>query len=111
MTPEDIIHVRAIRRAAAGGAEHFSGFTEVRGPHYRGAYHGELFRVYVPQVIEAVHRALGDAQSLPGANLDRSAINSPRKYTLDTVENLFVGVITVRWSRQPLPGRHRKLKD
>ena len=64
MTAEDINHFRAIGRAAGGGGDYFGGFSEVCGAHYRRGYDGELFHILVAEIIEAVHRASGDAQRL-----------------------------------------------
>ncbi len=94
MTAEDINHFRAIGRAAGGG-DYFGGFSEVCGAHYRRGYDGELFHILVAEIIEAVHRASRDAQRLPGTNLDGRAVNRPGKDTLDTVENLLVGIVLV----------------
>src|SRR6266566_2634070 len=104
MTAEDVHHFRAIGRAAGGGGDDFGGFSEVRGAHYRRGYDGELFHILVAEIIEAVHRASGDAQRLPGTNLDGRAVNRPGKDTLDTVEDLLVGVVLVSRRRQLLPG-------
>src|SRR3974390_2117252 len=54
MTAEDLHHFRAVGRAASGGVNHFSGFPEVRRAHDRRGYDGELFRILVAQIIEAV---------------------------------------------------------
>jgi hypothetical protein len=73
MTPEDVHHFRAIGRATGGGVDYFGGFSEVRGAQHRGGYDGELLRILGAEIIEAVHRASGDAQRLPGTNLDGRA--------------------------------------
>ena len=104
MTPEDVHHLRAVGRAAAGGTDYFGSFAEVCGAHYRRGYNGELFHILAAEVIEAVHCASGDAQRLPGTNLDGRAVNRPGKDALDTVEYLLVGVVLVGWRRQLLPG-------
>ena len=69
MTAEDVHHFRAIRRTASGGADYFGGLAEVRRPHDRRGYDGELFHILVAEIIEAVHRSSGDAQRLPGTNI------------------------------------------
>jgi hypothetical protein len=109
MTPEDVHHLRAVGRAADGGIDYFGSFPEVRGAHYRGGYDGKLFHILAAEVIEAVHRASGDAQRLPGANLDGRAVNRPGKDALDTVEDLLEGVVLMRRRRQLVPGRDDKL--
>jgi hypothetical protein len=55
---------------------------EERGAHYRRGYDGELFRIIAAEVIEAVHHTSGDAQCLPGANLDGRSVNGPGKDAL-----------------------------
>jgi hypothetical protein len=95
MTAEDVYHFRAIGRASGGIGDYFSGFSEVRGAHYRRGYDGELFHILVAEIIEAVHRASGDAQRLPGTNLNGRAVNRPGKDALNTVEDLLVGVVLV----------------
>ena len=110
MTPEDVHHLRAVGRAASGSTDYFSRFTEVRGAHYRRAYDGELSRIRAAAVIKAVHRASGDAQRLPGTNLDRRAVNRPGKDTLDTVEDLLVGIVLVGRRCQLLPDGDENLE-
>jgi len=66
MTPEDVHHFRAIGRAAARGCDYFGGFPEVRGAHYPRGYDGELLRILVAEIIEAVHRSLGMLSACPG---------------------------------------------
>jgi len=110
MTAEDVHHFRAIGRATASGVYYFGSFSEVRGAHYRGGYDGELLYILVAEIIEAVHRASGDAQRLPGTNLDGRAVNRPGKDTLDTVEDLFVGIVLVGRRRQLLPDRDENLE-
>jgi hypothetical protein len=61
MTAEDVDHFRAIGRATASGVYYFGSFSKVRGAHYRGRDDGELFHIFVAEIIEAVHRASGDA--------------------------------------------------
>jgi len=109
MTAEDINHFRAIGRAAGGG-DYFGGFSEVCGAHYRRGYDGELFHILVAEIIEAVHRASGDAQRLPGTNLDGRAVNRPGKDALNTVEYLLVGIVLVGWRCQLLPDRDEYLE-
>ncbi len=79
MTTEDVHHFRPIGRAAGGSGDYFGGFPEVRGTHYRRRYDGELFHILVAKIIEAVHRSSGDAQRLPGTDLDGRAVNRPGK--------------------------------
>jgi len=110
MTAEDINHFRAIGRAAAGGVYYFGSFSEVRGAHYRRGYDGELLRILVAEIIEAVHRASGDAQRLPGTNLDGRAVNRPGKDALNTVEYLLVGIVLVGRRRKLLPDRDENLE-
>jgi hypothetical protein len=110
MTPEDLHHFRAVRRPAGGGTDYFGSFTEVRGAHYRRSYDGELFRIIAAEVIEAVHRTSGDAQRLPGANLDGRSVNRPGKDALDAVENLLVSIVLVSRRRQFLPGGDENLE-
>ncbi len=76
MTAEDVHHFRVIGRATGGGCDYFGGLSEVRRTHYRRGYDGELLHVLVAEIIEAVHRASGDAQRLPGTNLDGRAVQS-----------------------------------
>src|SRR5205823_11887036 len=71
-------------RATASGVYYYGSFSEVRGAHYRGGYHGELPHILVAEIIEAVHRATRDAHqqathvrretaSAPESGGDRSA--------------------------------------
>jgi hypothetical protein len=110
MTSEDVHHLRAVGRAADGGTDYFGSFAEVRGAHDRRGYDGKLFHILAAKVIEAVHRASGDAQRLPGTNLDGRAVNRPGKNALDTVEDLLVGVVLVGWRRQLLPSGDENLE-
>src|ERR1035437_10711525 len=110
MTPEDVDHLGAVGKAAGGGTDYFGSFAEVRGAHYRRGYDGELFHIRAPEVIEAVHCASGDAQRLPGTNLDGRAINRPGKDALDTVEHLLVGIVLVGRRRQLLPDGDKNLE-
>ena len=110
MTAEDVHHFRAIGRAAGGGGDYFGGFSEVRRAHYRRGYNGELFYILVAQIIEAMHRASGDAQRLPGTNFDGRAVNRPGKDALDTVKDLLVGIVLVGRRRQLLPNRDENLE-
>jgi hypothetical protein len=87
MTAKDVHHFRAIGRAAAGCVDYFGGLAEVRGPHNRRGYDGELFHILVSKIIEAVHRGPRDAQRLPGTNLNGRAVNRPGKDALNTVEH------------------------
>ena len=104
MTAEDAHHSRPIGRAAGCYCNYFGGFSEVCGAHYRRGYDGELFHILVAEIIEAVHRASGDAQRLPGTNLDGRAVNRPGKDALDAVEHLLVGVVFVGRSCELLSG-------
>src|SRR5580704_4269836 len=110
MTPEDVHHLRAVGRAADGGIDYFGSFPEVRGAHYRRGYDGKLFHILAVEVIEAVHCASGDAQRLPGTNLDGRAVNRPGKNSLDTIYDFLVGVVLVRRRRQLLPSGDEKLE-
>jgi hypothetical protein len=107
MAPENVHHLRAVGWAASGGTNDFGRFAEVRGAHYRRGYDGELFHILVAEVIETVNRASGDAQRLPGTNLDGRAVNRPGKDALDTVEDLLVGVVLVGRRCQLLPDGNR----
>ena len=71
MTSEDVHHLRAVGRAAAGSTDYLGSFAEERRAHYRRAYDGELFHIRAAEVVKAVHRTSGDAQGLPGTNLNR----------------------------------------
>ena len=93
MTVEDVHHFFAIGRATGAGVDYFSRFSEVRGAHYGRGYDSELFHILVPQIIEAMNRASGDAQRLSGTNLDGRTVNRPGKDPLDTVEHLLVGIV------------------
>jgi len=57
---------------------YFGGLAEVRGPHDRRRYDGELFHILVAKIVEAVHRASGDAQRLPGTKCHFHLIRSSR---------------------------------
>ena len=52
-TAEDACHLRAVRRAAAGGTDDFGGFAEVRRAHHRGAYDSELFHIHAAELIKS----------------------------------------------------------
>ena len=110
MTPEDVHHLRAVGRAAAGGTDHFGSFAEVRRAHYRRGYDGELSHIRAAELIEAVHRASGDAQRLPGTNLYGRAVNRPGKDALDAVKDLLVGVVLVGRRCQLLPDGDENLE-
>jgi hypothetical protein len=110
MPPEDVHDLRAGGRPAGGGTDYFGSFAEVRGAHYRSGYLGELFHILPAEVIEAVHRASGDAQRLPGTNVDGHAVNRPGKDALNTVEDLLVGVVLVGRGRQLLPDGDENLE-
>jgi hypothetical protein len=56
------------------------------------------------------HGASGDAQRLPGTNLDGRAVNRPGKDALDTVEDILVGVVLVGRRHQLLPDRNDSLE-
>src|SRR3974390_2194907 len=70
MTPEDIRHLRAVRRAARGGADDFGRLTEILGAHDRRADDRELLHRLAAEVIEAMRCAPRDAQRLPGTHFD-----------------------------------------
>jgi hypothetical protein len=110
MTAEDVHHFRAIGRTASGSVDYFGGLTEVGRPHNRRGYDGELFHILVAEIIEAVHRASGNAQRLPGTNLDGRAVNRPRKNSLDTIKDFFVGIVLVGRRCQLLSDRDENLK-
>ena len=110
MTAEDVRHFRAIGRATASGVYDFGSFSEVRGAHYRRGYDGELFHMLAAEIIEAVHRATGNAQRLSRTNLDGRSVNRPGKDALDTVEDLLVGIVLVGRRRQLLPNRDENLE-
>jgi len=95
MTPEDIYHLHRVGRAALGSTDYFGSFTEVRGAHYRWGYDDKLFYILATEIIETVNRTSGDTQRLTWTHLDRRAVNRPGKDTLDTIEDLLVGVILV----------------
>jgi hypothetical protein len=82
MTPEDVRHLRTVGRAAGGGTDYFGSFAEVRRTHDRRSYDRQLCHILAAEVIEAVHRASGDAQRLPGTNLNGGAVNRPGKAPL-----------------------------
>ena len=77
MTAEDVHHFRAIGQCTCGGVDYFGGFSEISGAHVRRGYDGELLHILGAEIVEAVHRASGDAQRLPGTNLDGRAVNRP----------------------------------
>jgi len=110
VTPEDFCYFLAGgRAAAASGADQFSSFAEVRGADDRRGYDGKLLHILTAEVIEAVHRASGDAQRLPRPHLDGSAVNRPSQDALDTVKDLLVAVVLVRGRRQLLSPGNDKL--
>src|SRR5579864_881654 len=96
--------------ATGGGIDYFCGLSEVRGAHHRGRYDGELLRIFVAEIFEAVHRASRDAQRLPGINLDGRAVNRPGKDALDTVEDFLVGIVLVGRRCQFLSDRDDNLE-
>ena len=107
MTPEDLRHLRAVGRPANRSTNGFSRLAEIRRTHDRRADDTELFHILAAEVVEAVHRAPGDAQRLPGANLDGRAVNRPGQNTLNAIQDLLVGVVFVGWCRQLLPAGTR----
>ena len=66
MPTEDLHHLRAVGRAASGGPDDFGRFAEVRGTHDRRGDDAELFHILAAEVVEAMGRAAGNAQRLPG---------------------------------------------
>src|SRR5438067_11016101 len=110
MTAEDIHHFRTIGWTSAGSVDYFGGFAEVRRAHDRRGYDRELFHILVAEIVEAVHRASRNAERLPRTNLDRRAVDRPRKDTLDTIEDFLVGIILVSRCCQLLPDRDEHLK-
>ena len=110
MTPEDVHHLRAVGRAAASGTDYFGRLAEVRGAHDRRGYDRELFHILAAEVVEAMYCPSGDAEGLPGTNLDRRAVNRPGEDASDTVNDLLVGVVRVGRRRQLLPDRNEDLE-
>ncbi len=100
MTAKDVHHFRAIGRAAASCVDYFGGLAEVRGPHNRRGYDGELFDILVSEIIESVHRAWRDAQRLSGTNLNGRAVNRPGKDALNTVEDLVAVAVGASWCKR-----------
>src|SRR6516225_8662917 len=98
MTSEDVHHFCAVGWAASSSTDYFGSLAEVRGTHDRRRNYAELFHILAAEVIEAVRRATGYAQSLPGTNFDGCAVNRPCKDALDTIEDFLVGVVLVGWS-------------
>ena len=84
---------------------YFGGLAEVRGPHDRRRYDGELFHILVAKIVEAVHRASGDAQRLPGTNRDGRAVNRPGKDAVDAIEDFLAGIVLMGRHCQLLPDR------
>ncbi len=80
MAAKNIRHFHAIGRAATGPGDYFSGFAEVRRAHDRGGYDAKLFHILGAEVVEAVHRASGDAQRLPRTNMDGRVVYRPGKH-------------------------------
>jgi hypothetical protein len=95
MSPEYIHYLFAVWRASCGGVDYFGSFAEIRGTHDRRRDDGELFHSLAAEIIEAMHCAAGDAQRLPGTNLDGPAVDRPGKDALDTVKDLLVGIVLV----------------
>ena len=99
MTAEDV------HGGPPAAASIFGGLAEVRGPHDRRRYDGELFHILVAKIVEAVHRASGDAQRLPGTNRDGRAVNRPGKDAVDAIEDFLAGVVLMGRHCQLLPDR------
>jgi hypothetical protein len=92
VTAEDVHHFRTIRWTSGGSVDYCGGLAEICRPHDRRGYDGELFHILVAAIVEAVHRASGDAQRLSGTNLDGRTVNRPGKDALDTIEDFLVGI-------------------
>jgi len=107
---EDVHHFRTIGRTSSGSVDYFGGLAEVRRAHDRRGYDRELLHILVAEIVEAVHHASGNAERLPRTNLDRNAVDRPRKDTLDTIEDFLVGIILVSRCCQLLPHRDEHLK-
>src|SRR5215469_12278748 len=110
MTSKHVYHLCVVGRAASRGTDDFGSFAEVSRAHYRRCYDAELFRIRAARVIEPMHRASRNTQGLSGTNIDGFAVYRPRKYSLDTVKDLFVGVILVSWRAQFLARGDKNLK-
>src|SRR5438128_7954759 len=74
-------------------------------PHDRRRYDGELFHILVAKIVEAGHRASGDAQRLPGTNRDGRAVNRPGKDAVDAIEDFLAGIVLMGRHCQLLPDR------
>ena len=110
MTSEHVHHLCVVGRAASCSIDDFGSFAEISRAHYRRCYDAELFRIHAARVIEPMHCASRNTQGLSGTNIDGCAVYRPRKYSLDTVEDLFVGVILVSWGHQFLARGDKNLK-
>ena len=112
MTSEDVRHFSAVGHSAGGSSitDYFGSFAELCGGHDGRRYDRELFHTLAAEIIEAVHRPAGDAQSLARPNFDGRAFNRPGKDALDTVEGLLVGIILVGWYSQLRPGGYENLE-
>ena len=69
-----------------------------------------MFHILAAEVVEAVHRASGDAQGLPGTNLDGRAVDRPGEDAFDAVEDLLVGIVLVGRRRKLLPDGDENLE-
>lgn len=110
MPPKDVHHLRPVRGATGGRPDDLGRFTEVCRPHDGRSYEGELFRIPGPIIVEAVHRPSLDTECLPGANLDWVSVYRPGENTLNSVEDLLVGIVLVVRCRLFLPGRNENLE-
>src|SRR5271167_598761 len=81
MTAEDVHHFCAIGRPAGGGGEYFSGFSEVRGAHYRRAYNGELYHILSLANCYSAHDSLGFPVLLPFCDAQSGrSFHPPHRY-------------------------------
>ena len=110
VTLEDLRHLLAVGRAAAGGTDHLGSLAEVCGAHYRRGYEGELFHILAAEVVETVYCAPGDAQRLSRTDPDGRAVDRPGEDALDAVEDLLVGIVHVGRRRQLLSGGDENLE-
>jgi hypothetical protein len=93
MTPENVHHLRSVGWTAASSRNYCSSFTEVLWPHNCWRYKDQLFHILASEVIEAVHRATGNAQRLPGADLNGGSVNRPSQDAFNPVKGLLIGFV------------------
>src|SRR5437660_10044470 len=82
-----------VRRTAGGGCYDIADLVEVGGAEHAGGGDREELRVAAAAVLKPVDRAAGHAHALAGSDLDRLAVDCPRRDAFEPVDRLLEGVV------------------